>query len=145
MTAHKFPPAAADSPPMAAGGAPRTWTLTFPAGMELLNANGRHHWQVRQRVTKNLRWTGFCISRTALVPKLDRAHVTAVYEPPDRRRRDVANLYPAFKALIDGALVDAGVLPDDDDAHLVGPDMRTGEPHWRGRVLLIITEVPEEA
>ena len=43
---------------------------------------------------------------------------------------DPANAYPAVKALIDG-LVDAGVLPDDDAAHLDGPDMRLGDPDPR--------------
>ena len=77
-------------------------------------------------------------------PPLERAYVEGVYEPPDRRRRDPANLYPSFKAAIDGALVDAGVLPDDDAKHLVGPDMRLGDPYPGGRLVLIIHELTEE-
>jgi crossover junction endodeoxyribonuclease RusA len=38
--------------------------------------------------------------------------------------------------------LDAGVLPDDDAEHLIGPDMRLGEIHPRGRLVLTITEVP---
>ena len=41
----------------------------------------------------------------------------------DNRKRDVNNWQPTAKALVDG-LVDAGVLEDDNDAHLVGPDLR---------------------
>ena len=34
-----------------------------------------------------------------------------------------ANGYPTIKALIDG-MTDAGVWPDDDSEHVIGPDMR---------------------
>src|SRR5690349_14468967 len=43
---------------------------------------------------------------------------------PDKRRRDVGNLYPyVAKPIVDG-LVDARVIPDDDDHHCIGPDLR---------------------
>ena len=80
-------------------------------------------------------------ARAARVPRLERAHVLAEYQPPDGRRRDPANWYPSFKACIDG-LIDAGVLPDDDAAHLDGPDMRLGEPYPKGRLVLTVTELP---
>ena len=116
----------------------RTWRIVLPAGMDLLNANHRTHWARKARVTRVIRqaaaWCSF------EVPLLQRAHVEGVYEPPDKRRRDPANLYPSFKAAIDG-LVDAGVLPDDDSAHLVGPDMRLGPVHPGGRLVLIVTEL----
>jgi crossover junction endodeoxyribonuclease RusA len=129
----------------AGGDTPRSWRIEMPAGMELLNSNHRGHWSRRQRLTKDLRWAACCLARSALVPQLERAHVEAVYEPPDRRRRDPANLYPSIKACVDG-LVDARVLPDDDAAHLVGPDMRLSTtPHPRGRLVLIITELPTPA
>jgi crossover junction endodeoxyribonuclease RusA len=124
----------------AGGDTPRTWRIEFPAGMELLNANDRTHWSAKAPVTKALRWAAFCLARSGLVPQLDRAHVEAVYEPPDRRRRDPANLYPSIKACVDG-LVDARVLPDDDAAHLVGPDMRLGDVRPGGRIVLIVTDL----
>jgi len=40
-------------------------------------------------------------------------------------RRDVSNYFPTFKACIDG-FVDAGILDDDSDAHVIGPDPRRG-------------------
>src|SRR6185437_12739208 len=97
------------------------------------------------RLTKDLRETAGWAARVAKVPPLQRAHVRAEYQPPDNRRRDPANFYPSFKACIDG-LVDVKVLPDDDAAHLDGPDMRLGElfpPH--GRLVLVITELVTEA
>lgn len=39
---------------------------------------------------------------------------------PNRKRRDVHNIMPTVKPIIDG-LVDAGVLPDDHDGVLRGP------------------------
>ncbi|MGH3503177.1 MAG: hypothetical protein ACRDQA_20120, partial [Nocardioidaceae bacterium] len=78
------------------------------------------------------------------IPHLQRAHIVAVYQPPDRRRRDPANLYPAVKACVDG-LVDARVLPDDDAAHVVGPDMRLAPIARGGRLTLHITDLTEEA
>jgi hypothetical protein len=45
------------------------------------------------------------------------------------------------RAGMSDGLVDVGVLPDDDAAHLEGPDMRLGTVHPRGRLVLTITEV----
>lgn len=53
-----------------------------------------------------------------------RVRIVITYRFPDRRRRDVGNLYPyVAKPLVDG-LVDAKVIPDDDDGHVIGPDSR---------------------
>jgi hypothetical protein len=115
--------------------------VELPAGLELLNSNDRDsHWARRKRITEALRHAAGWMARWQRVPHLERAHILAVYEPPDRRRRDPANLYPSVKAAVDG-LVDVGVLPDDDAAHLEGPDMRLGTVHPRGRLVLTITEV----
>ena len=151
------PPAARPSPPQLPGPAVqsvhlkqaqpfpaargRRWVLEFPAGQELLNSNHHAHWRRRQRLTKELRELAGWLARIHHVPGLGRAHILAEYQPPDRRRRDPANLYPSWKAAIDG-LVDTGVFPDDDALHLDGPDMRLGPVHPRGRLVLTITELP---
>ncbi|NYF44666.1 hypothetical protein [Streptosporangium sandarakinum] len=109
--------------------------------MKLLNANGRGHWRARHQVTKTLRETACWLTRAAKIPPLEFAEMTAVYEPPDQRRRDPANLYPSWKAVVDG-VVDAGVLPDDDAKHLDGPHMKLGEVHPGGRLVLYIHERP---
>ena len=109
--------------------------------MELLNSNDRDgHWARRKRITEALREAAGWAARAERIPRLKRAYVLGVYEPPDRRRRDPANLYPSFKACVDG-LVDARVLPDDDAAHLDGPDMRLGAVCRRGRLVLHVTEL----
>ena len=120
----------------------RRWSVELPSGMELLNANQRPHWRVRSARTKRIREEAAWLARKAGIPTLARAHIVGEFRPPDRRRRDVANLYPSFKAAIDG-LVDAAVLPDDDDTHLVGPDMRLGALVAGGQLVLHITELPE--
>jgi hypothetical protein len=71
------------------------------------------------------------------------AHITLHIRFPDRRRHDIGNLYPyVAKPIIDG-LVDARLIPDDDDQHLVGPDMRRDPergPHRRARITIHIRE-----
>lgn len=121
----------------------RRWTVELEAGLPVLNANQRLHWRVRSARTKRIREQAAWQARLAAVPKLVRAHIVGEFRPPDRRRRDVANLYPSFKAAIDG-LVDAAVLEDDDDTRLVGPDMRLGTVTAGGQLVLHITELPAE-
>jgi crossover junction endodeoxyribonuclease RusA len=119
---------------------PGTWYVNVPVKASLLlNSNQRLHWAQRARLTAHWRELAAALARQAKVPALARAHVLAAYLPPDRRRRDPANLYPTVKALVDG-LVDAGVLPDDDATHLDGPDMRLGEPSKPAYFVLTITD-----
>ena len=119
----------------------RTWMVELPAGMKLLNANRRIHYMRRAELTRTIRTAAWAAVRNACVPNLWRVHVIVEYRPPDRRRRDVHNLFPSAKAAVDGGLVDTGVLPDDSDRHLVGPDMRVGEVEKGGRLVLHITEL----
>lgn len=118
----------------------RQWVIGLPAGTKLLSANGREHWRARAAVTAELRRTAGWLARVQKIPRLERAHVLAVYHPPDRRRRDPANLYPSVKACVDG-LTDAGAWADDDASHLAGPDMRLGDVVRGGRLVLTITEL----
>ena len=82
---------------------------------QMLTANQRLHWRARAARTATLRNLG-----------VTRAHCTVTVTFPDRRRRDVANWAPTVKALVDGC-VQAGLLPDDDTAHLIGPDLRVSD------------------
>lgn len=94
---------------------------------EWLTSNGRYHWASRARRTRKLRTRAALAARAARVPPMVRARITVHVHGRTRARTDPANAYPAIKACVDG-LVDAGVLPDDDAAHLDGPDMRLGDP-----------------
>lgn len=103
----------------------QTWTVGIPSSLRLITSNHRLHWAAQARATRAIRHAAKLLAKSARIPALPRAKVVAEYRPADRRRRDPANWYPSVKAAIDG-LVDAGVLPDDDAAHLLGPDMRLG-------------------
>ena len=106
------------------------------------SANDRGHWSRGHRLTKHWRQLATIYARKERIPALDRARIVVTFHKPTRRRYDPANYYPTVKAIVDG-LVDAGVLPDDDGLHLVGPDMRAGEPGPR-RIVIEITAWPGE-
>ena len=97
----------------------------------VLTANHRYHWAAKARLTKALRTRGVMAWRLAGSPQYDRARLVVTLGYPDRRHRDAANLHPTVKALIDGMVHPApgvrGVLPDDSDAYLTGPDLRPGD------------------
>jgi hypothetical protein len=63
----------------------------------------------------------------------------------DRRSpQDVAACAPHVKAAIDG-MVDAGVIPDDDAAHLVAVTFRPPEVCGHNGIRITITEAPATA
>jgi crossover junction endodeoxyribonuclease RusA len=121
------------------------WTLVIPQPDVWINANHRLHWAVKARRTLAWRGAACLLARHAHLPHLDRARIECSLRFTDARKRDVGNLHPTAKAIVDG-LVDYGLLPDDDDSHLIGPDMRRG-PKSRdafGLVVVTITELPPE-
>lgn len=66
-----------------------------------------------------------------------RIHMTVWFRFPNLIRRDALNFYPyVVKPLVDG-FVDARLLPDDNDRHLIGPDFRR-LPH-RGPHQIVVT------
>jgi crossover junction endodeoxyribonuclease RusA len=116
------------------------WEIRLPPGEELLTLNDRPHWAVRNRITGQLRGDAANLCRLAKIPKLERATVTVVLHPHDRRRRDPHNWAPSAKACIDG-IVDSGVLEDDHAAHLLGVTFVLGTPVRHGQLSLIIHRV----
>lgn len=122
-----------------------TYTLTIPAPYGLdrkplwLSANDRMHWAPKSRITKTWRTIALaCAMREELPKGLHRIHITATVHKTTGRKYDVHNLLPTLKAAIDG-LVDHGLIADDDNAHLIGPDMRAGEKRDRAQIVLTIT------
>jgi hypothetical protein len=97
--------------------------LVVPS-LDVITLNTRAHWSANHRATASLRLRGGWAARAAHAPQMTRADLTVhVVYPARKRRRDVSNYLGTVKPLLDG-MVDAGVLPDDDDAHLCGPDLR---------------------
>jgi len=90
-------------------------TIEVPRAL-LISANDRLFWREEARRTKGLRLIG----RSRLLaahPWPVTLTVTVTY-PPLARRRDASNLAPTVKGLLDG-IVDAGLLPDDNDRVIV--------------------------
>lgn len=119
-------------------------TLTLEPPCDLISANGRLHFRKRAELTK--KWRGLAgetaalYANTGFAERHDRAHITVTIRFATNHRRDVGNYYPTAKAIVDG-LVDAGVLPDDDDRHLIGPDLRREYPNGTPRVTVHIKEI----
>lgn len=94
----------------------------------VLNANDRKHWGSTTGPRQVLRTQGRSYGALAKQPLLRHIRFDAWVSYPDRIPRDVLNLYPTMKAFGDG-LVDARVIPDDNDLYMSGPFMR-----WAGRL-----------
>lgn len=104
----------------------RTWTIQIPAPAGWLSANGRTDHRALAAVIKAWREAARVYALQAKLPRgLARVHVLARCHFVINRRRDVGNAYPTAKAAVDG-LVDYGLIADDNDDILLGPDMRRG-------------------
>lgn len=108
------------------GNPPHHYRVEIPrVGKKWITANQRTHWRATAPMVKQ--WREVAAWRARKVPTLQRAHVVVEVRFSDKRRRDPGNWAPTAKAVVDG-LVDAGVFPDDNYQHVIGPDMRLG-PH----------------
>ncbi|MFT4471421.1 hypothetical protein ACMX2H_16075 [Arthrobacter sulfonylureivorans] len=80
--------------------------------------------QVQPELVKRIKfWRARAHAAAMNVPGVERGRVVVYYRFPTNHRREVSNLQPTSKAILDG-LVDAGVFPDDNDKHVMGPDNR---------------------
>lgn len=102
----------------------KTYIIEFPPGMLLLSANGREHWSKRASGTSTIRMVARNLSVN--IPRLEKVKIRGIYYAANNRRRDTSNLFPSFKAAIDG-LVDSGVLKDDSDRYVVSLEIMRGE------------------
>lgn len=106
---------------------PRQWVIEITGPR--YSANDRLHWRRAQALKVAWRDAAQLLTRAAVggvPPRLERAHILVEQVPGSRRRTDPGNVAPAAKAAVDG-LVLAGMLVDDDAAHLDGPDFRLAE------------------
>jgi Holliday junction resolvase RusA-like endonuclease len=92
----------------------RILRIELPPGMPLLNANDRSHHMTRAKRTHHIRAEAFKAAKAQPFMPFGKVRIRCIYRAPDNRKRDVVNLYPSFKAVIDG-IVDAGVIKDDND------------------------------
>jgi len=106
-------------------------TVAIPES-EILTSNQRLNKYTAWRQISAIRENSFLAWRLAGSPRMKYARCVAYLSYPNNRKRDVSNLMPTIKAAIDGFVSGPGalkgrggyLLPDDDDAHLIGPDLR---------------------
>ena len=106
-----------------------------------INSNERTHWAVRAEKTRAWRLVAKIAAQNAGLPKgLYKAHLTVYVHKTNNRAYDVHNLYGTAKAAIDGLVSDYGLLPDDSNAYLTGPDMRHGDKKDQAGITITIKE-----
>jgi hypothetical protein len=116
-----------------------TITLTPPAAF--INSNERLHYHEKATRTRAWRAAAKAAVESTFEPYFyRRARIKVLIRFATNHRRDVGNYYPTAKAIVDG-LVDAGLMPDDNDRHLIGPDMRRHIPNGSPLVTVTIQEI----
>lgn len=116
--------------------------IVVPQRADWLNSNDRLHRMVK--ANRTAAWRGAAaIAARGIAPIEGRVRIVATVRKAHGRRYDAGNYYPTAKACVDG-LRDAGVLAEDDNAHVVGPDMRDGGKSASPSLTLTITPHRED-
>lgn len=107
--------------------------IEVPAPCGWLNSNMRLHRMAAAKLTAQWR----AAAKTAAqghgqLPAP--VNITAYIWKARAGRYDAGNLYPTAKACVDG-IVDAGLLADDSNEYVIGPDMRHG---GKGEPMLVL-------
>ena len=117
--------------------------LTIPAPCDWLNANERLHWAEKARRTRAWRDAAHMavLSQHRGLAFTVPVRIVVTIHKPRAGRYDATNWAPTGKALIDG-LVDSGLLEDDDNTRVIGPDMRAGEKRPEPCVVVRVEAIP---
>jgi len=125
----------------------RTFNLTMPVH-ELMNLNDERslHRMVRSRRVHQIRAAAASVA--AGVPLMvGPVTIEAQFQWANAHIRDSSNWFPTVKAMVDG-LVDAGVLPRDDDRTVrhtgIGVDLPP-QPGLKGYAQIVLTIEEVEA
>lgn len=116
--------------------------VTIPQPADFINANQRlNRWRKAELTAA---WRGAAkVAARGLAPVAGRVRIVATVHKSHGRQYDAGNYYPTAKAAVDG-LRDAGVLIDDSNRYVVGPDMRDGGKSASPNLHLTITEIATE-
>jgi len=114
----------------------QTVTIDIPSA-SWLTSNDRPHWAVKaKRVAAIRKLAGFATLariRSGNLTPMQHADLTVHVYYPANRGQDAQNAADAAKGAIDG-VVDGGLLPNDDNAHLISTKYTlggyTGKPGW---------------
>tara|TARA_B100001996_G_C18621123_1_gene577772 strand:- start:135 stop:512 length:378 start_codon:yes stop_codon:yes gene_type:complete len=116
------------------------WTLEDKERPWTANAERGWHYHKRAKVVRDARERWAWLAKAERIPALKKISVEAVPLRTSRKSLpDVAACYPAVKAAIDG-LVDAGVVYDDDPAHVCKITFYAPEISTHNGLCLIITD-----
>lgn len=97
---------------------PAEFWIKLPYTRPPLSLNDRSHWANSGRAKAALKADTRVLARSVKLPTAaERAKVTLIYNPPDKRRRDTDNLFATLKPCLDG-LIDYGLTADDDSTHI---------------------------
>lgn len=122
------------------------YRIALPVGTPLVNVNDRKLDPVEKaKRIANIRALAEEIARAQEIPAMERVRVQAIYYYPDNRNRDPGNMGLSVKPLIDGGLVDSGIIPNDNDTYLaddgisriIDDGIDRGEPNVKGGRLVL--------
>ena len=117
--------------------------LDIPAPCKFINSNQRLHRMQAAQLTSIWRNAGTVAVLNQIqgpvIAFSGRVHITAKVWKKKAGRWDVGNWYPTAKAAVDG-IVQAGLLRDDSNEHVIGPDMRVGGT-GQNRLIITIEEI----
>src|SRR5512139_4032897 len=116
--------------------------LTIPAPCDWLNSNQRLHRMQQAERVRVWRSAAFdaAMTRNGRGGFDQPVHIVCTVHKTRAGRWDAGNLYPTAKAIVDG-LVDAGVIPDDSNEWVTGPDMRAGEKRDQACVVVQVAPI----
>lgn len=98
--------------------------IIVQSNLKWLNSNQRIHRMAEADLVRAWRQLAKHAARNH-EPIPTPVRVVATIWKPRANRYDPGNFYPTAKACIDG-FTDAGLWPDDNHLHVIGPDMRHG-------------------
>ena len=116
--------------------------VRLPWPNKVLSPNARVHWSTRAVAVKKAKQDAYVLANYALsrsdVILAAPLHVSIIFCPPDRRRRDWDNLIASLKPALDG--ISIAIKIDDSDFKL---SMDLGEKVKKGEVIVKISSYGE--
>lgn len=114
--------------------------IELPWSKPPLSMNDRDHWAKKAKKVRNVRQTTAWLAKAANLGRHELVRVQLHYRPATRRNRDSDNIAATYKPCVDGVCLDAGLVADDTDEHVVRgwPTIHApikGEP---GRMWLVV-------
>lgn len=114
-------------------------TITLPWPAVALTPHARGHWRPKAKATKAARAEAHWLAKAAGVKPNPNAVLRVTYHPPDRAKRDCANMHGRLKAALDGIADAMGV--DDNGFRVIFPSEFAAVK--KGGEVIITVDAPE--